>query len=716
MTSDNDNRQVQRQRKDKWAGYIVTAFGGLVLLTLVLLITHLLSQAIPLTFVPSMKKQYEITLPEDARLLSVGDLSGGQPVVIQTTPCRLGLYAVEQSHSLVLQHDYIQPCDHAFATVSLMGESYIVDISQSGLVRITSVRDLAFTSSSNQMVSAAGLSPMFNEGMSFSLPTDVWESKTSWSFDLSKQWAVATINTPYKRFVRWVNRANPTQFIDQEFELSSNVRVLAGANVMLVESEQEHYIVDLQGREVELTDLGDVISIDKLEKNRTFFAYDSDGKVTRWVLVNDRGTLTFRSTYSFQLPSSSRVIALREHGSANAVFILTDDNRLSIINRITGEQVSETQVPQDLLDIRVFGNRLYGVSGHSLSVWGIENISGVTTWASLFEPQFYEGYGSTEFVWQTTSASDFQEAKFSLTPLLIGSIKASLLALIIAIPMAVGAAIYTAFFAKSRLRHVIKPAIEMLEAVPSVLIGFIAAIWLSPKADQFLFSFAFFLVTVPFILIVVAIFQRRVAAYLPSKIRHGAELGFAIGGIFVVTYISIQWAPALLFDVIGFDGFAALAEQSETAVGKTTIVVAIALGIAISPSIYSLAEDAINGVPEELKHASFALGATRLQTLMHVVLRVAMPGILAAIMLGFGRAFGETMIVLMVTGNTPIASWGLIEGLRALTANLAIELPEADVGAAHYQILFFTACILFSFTFVVNTFAELLRQRIKVRG
>ncbi len=97
------------------------------------------------------------------------------------------------------------------------------------------------------------------------------------------------------------------------------------------------------------------------------------------------------------------------------------------------------------------------------------HLSGVTTWASLFEPQHYEGYETEETVWQTTSASDFQEVKFSLTPLLIGSIKASLLALLIAIPVAIGAAIYTAFFAKSRLRNVIKPAIELLEAIPSVL-------------------------------------------------------------------------------------------------------------------------------------------------------------------------------------------------------------------------------------------------------
>ena len=169
----------------------------------------------------------------------------------------------------------------------------------------------------------------------------------------------------------------------------------------------------------------------------------------------------------------------------------------------------------------------------------------------------------------------------------------------------------------------------------------------------------------------------------------------------------------MLIGIFGLDSIGELTAVAQTSVGKTTIVVAIALGIAISPSIYSLAEDAISSVPDELKQASFALGATRLQTLHNVVLYVATPGILAAVMLGFGRAFGETMIVLMVTGNTPIASWSLLEGLRALTANLAIELPEADVNSTHYQILFLTAGILFAFTFVVNTIAELLRQRLR---
>jgi len=247
--------------------------------------------------------------------------------------------------------------------------------------------------------------------------------------------------------------------------------------------------------------------------------------------------------------------------------------------------------------------------------------------------------------------------------------------------------------------------------VPSVLIGFIAAIWLAPLAERFLFSIAVFMVTLPLILLFIALVQHRVAQSVSSELHNFAEAVLPVLGIVVYGYICVAWAPDWLLAALDADDFTFFAHTTEVPVGKTTILVAIALGLAISPSIYSLAEDAISGVPHSLRQASYALGATRLQTLRRVVLKVAFPGIVAAIMLGFGRAFGETMIVLMVTGNTPIADWDLFAGLRALTANLAIELPEAEVHSIHYQVLFLTACVLFSFTFIVNTLAELFRQR-----
>ena len=131
------------------------------------------------------------------------------------------------------------------------------------------------------------------------------------------------------------------------------------------------------------------------------------------------------------------------------------------------------------------------------------------------------------------------------------------------------------------------------------------------------------------------------------------------------------------------------------------------------PIIFSIAEDALSNVPPSLSAASLALGASRWQTVWRVVLPSASPGIFAGIMIGFGRAVGETMIVLMATGNTPIMDWSIFNGMRTLSANIAVEIPEAPVGGTLYRVLFLCAVILFAMTFVLNTGAELVRERLR---
>ena len=722
MTFDSNSTNKKRQRSDRWSRYVVTGFGGLVLLTLVILITHLISQALPLAYTPSLQHLSSYKTQDNEEIISAGDIINSQPLLVRKSDCRLGLKLLK-GDSLESNHDYIRPCEHRLSAHSVMGENYIVDVSPNAQVRVLPVRSFNLGDSTAVDIATSAPQATLSNNITFALPKEKWLERDSWNMALSSKWAVVSISKSNSVFIRWVNRLRPTQVVDKRFYNVDRLVLLPGSESVLLQIEDALYLNRLSDKGASLLPIisGIDASLDEniifpLAKDRTFFLTNTKTQtLTRWVLSKSEKGLTFKPTYQIALPGEI-VRDVAEHASMNLVAVLTDKARVLLVNRVSGDVVASQQIERTAENITWYGNKLYGYSGNTLSVWEGKHLSGITTWASLFEPQHYEGYGAEETVWQTTSASDFQEAKFSLTPLLIGSIKASLLALLIAIPVAIGAAIYTAFFAKSRLRNIIKPAIELLEAIPSVLIGFIAAIWLSPKAEQFLFSFAFFLIVIPFVLIVVALVQRPIAEYLPKKLRHGAELLFAIGGVFFLGFISVEYAPALIFSVMGVDGFTLLASESNSPIGKTTIVVALALGVAISPSIYSLAEDAINGVPNDLKHASFALGATRLQTLLHVVLHVALPGIVAAIMLGFGRAFGETMIVLMVTGNTPISSWGLIEGLRALTANLAIELPEADVSSAHYQILFFTACILFLFTFLVNTIAELLRQHIRSRA
>jgi phosphate transport system permease protein len=149
---------------------------------------------------------------------------------------------------------------------------------------------------------------------------------------------------------------------------------------------------------------------------------------------------------------------------------------------------------------------------------------------------------------------------------------------------------------------------------------------------------------------------------------------------------------------------------------RNTLVVSFAMGFAVIPIVYTIAEDAMSAVPEHLRAASLACGATPWQTAVSVILPTAMSGVFAAIMVGMGRAVGETMIVVMAAGNTPILDWNLFSGLRALSANIAVELPEAVRDSTLYRLLFLAALTLFAMTFVVNTIAELIRLRFRKRS
>jgi phosphate transport system permease protein len=148
---------------------------------------------------------------------------------------------------------------------------------------------------------------------------------------------------------------------------------------------------------------------------------------------------------------------------------------------------------------------------------------------------------------------------------------------------------------------------------------------------------------------------------------------------------------------------------------RNSLVVGFAMGFAVIPIIFTIAEDSLSNVPSHLTAGSLALGATRWQTAIRIVLPTASPGIFSAIMIGFGRAVGETMIVLMATGNTPVMDWSIFNGFRALSANIAVELPEAPEGGTLFRVLFLAALLLFAMTFLVNTAAELVRLTLRKR-
>jgi phosphate transport system permease protein len=246
--------------------------------------------------------------------------------------------------------------------------------------------------------------------------------------------------------------------------------------------------------------------------------------------------------------------------------------------------------------------------------------------STLFLPQPAKPGARPEYSWQPVS----EIPKYSLLPLFVSTLKVTVIAVLFAIPLAVAAALYTSEFAHPWVREVVKPAIELLAGIPSVVIGFFCLMVLAGWLQQ----------------------------------------------AFGMTY------------------------------RLNALTAGIGLSLAVIPIVYTVADDAFSSVPQTFREGSVAMGASSWQTAWRVVLPAAMPGVLAACVLGFGRAIGETMIVLMASGNAAILSLSPVDSIRTFSATIAAELGEVVVGSAHYHVLFFLGASLFVLTFVLNLFGH----------
>ena len=227
-----------------------------------------------------------------------------------------------------------------------------------------------------------------------------------------------------------------------------------------------------------------------------------------------------------------------------------------------------------------------------------------------------------------------------------------------------------------------------------------------------------FLLLLPVAYVAVSILSERVLGdWLGiERAQPGLRTGLTDALRWMATLAVAAAAAAILATLLTAVGLDARGGMVSTYVQRNTLVVGFAMGFAVIPIIYTIAEDALNSVPEHLRGASLACGATPWQTATRVILPTAMSGVFAAIMVGMGRAVGETLIVVMAAGNTPIMEWNVFSGLRALSANIAVELPEAVKDGTLYRTLFLAALTLFVMTFVVNTLAEIIRQRFRKRS
>jgi len=345
----------------------------------------------------------------------------------------------------------------------------------------------------------------------------------------------------------------------------------------------------------------------------------------------------------------------------------------------------------------------------------LENAHPDVSWKAMWNEVWYEGREHADYIWQASSGSDEFEAKMSLVPLSIGTLKAALFAMLFATPLAIMSALYTAYFMSPKLRGKVKPTIEIMEALPTVILGFLAGLWLAPFVESYLSAIFAILLLLPLMMLLAAFLWR----YLPETLRNRFGAGWEVLWLIPII-IGFIWACVTLSPAVDNLFFNGSLRQWFTDNGinydqRNALVVGIAMGFAVIPNIFSIAEDAIFNVPRHLTQGSLALGATPWQTMLGVVLPTASPGIFAAVMVGFGRAVGETMIVLMATGNSPVVNFNIFEGMRTLSANIAVELPETAVGSSHFRVLFLAALVLLVFTFVFNTLAETIRQRLRQR-
>lgn len=255
-----------------------------------------------------------------------------------------------------------------------------------------------------------------------------------------------------------------------------------------------------------------------------------------------------------------------------------------------------------------------------------------TQWRYLLQPYQWTDYDKPEYIWQPIG----QIPKYNIVPLLIGSLKTTLGGLVFAVPLAIAAALYVSQLARPRVRELVKPGIELLSAIPSVVVG-------------------------SFTMLVLATVLQKVFGY---QTRLNA------------------------------------------------FVAGVGLSLAVIPVVFTIAEDALTSVPRSYVQAALALGASKWQAAWQIVLPAGLPGVFAAVVLGFGRAIGETMIVLMVC-SASVMSWSLFDSARSITTTIAAEMAEAVAGSHHYRILFMLGSILFLVTFVTNMIGDLVIHRLK---
>ena len=420
----------------------------------------------------------------------------------------------------------------------------------------------------------------------------------------------------------------------------------------------------------------------------------------------------------FAAPGNGVITALGAEQRRRVFAVATQDGKVALYHATAQHRVLTVDtgaVPISSLGFDPRANTMLALGANGvLRTFHLDNEYPEISWSSLWGKVWYESYDEPKYLWQSSAATNDFEPKFSLSPLTLGTLKGAFYAMIFAVPLAVLGAIFTANFMAPPLRQVVKPTVEIMQALPTVVLGFLAGLWLAPFVEANLLGVFLTLILLPLSIPVVGYLWNRAPGRIRFLVPPGWEAALLVPIVLGVVWLCFVLAKPL--EVLLFAGNLQGWMDRTLGIGydqRNCLVVGIAMGVAVVPGIFSIAEDAIFSVPKHLTLGSLALGATPWQTLVGVVLPTASPGIFSAVMIGLGRAVGETMIVLMATGNTAVMDLSAFSGMRTLSANVAVEMPESEVGSTHFRLLFLAGLVLFIFTFVINTVAEIVRQRLR---
>jgi phosphate transport system permease protein len=340
------------------------------------------------------------------------------------------------------------------------------------------------------------------------------------------------------------------------------------------------------------------------------------------------------------------------------------------------------------------------------------------TMDKLFLPQKYEGYDKAQYIWQT-EASEGHQSKYGIPLLIWGTIKGAMWAMFFSAPLAILTALFLAEFASSKVRNTCKAGIELLAGVPTVVVGFIAFVVLSSYMNQYyLTHMDYFKGGLWFVFILQVPVFALAACWVAARVVLNKSFGMPMKVLGCMAAVVVGVVASMVFgrivEFVGAPLWRVLFGVSEFN-SLNAVLAGFCLGFAIIPIVFSVAEDAMRAVPATYREASLGLGASKWETAIQIVVPAALPGIYAALMLGLARAVGETMIVLMASGNTAILDFSPFTGMRTMSAAIAIEAPEKAQYSTGYYVLFFVGAVLFMLTMVLNLVTEQVMYRLRRR-